>query len=144
MPQFGFTEAEIHSLILFLQRLHEEGAGVLGTPLEVTAEQRGERLYKRYGCRGCHGPQGEGGVTNRNAESGEQVPPLRYVKEGYTVAQLQERIRAGIPVVGKLDPEGPEPPLTMPAFEDYLTASQVDDLVAYLLGLYPEEEELDW
>ncbi len=72
------------------------------------------------------------------------MPPLKYVKEGYTLAELRDRIRDGVPVVNKLDPNGPEPPLTMAAFGDRLTANQLDDLVAYLVSLYPEEEELDW
>lgn len=67
-----------------------------------------------------------------------------YVKEGYTVAELEDRIRSGVPKVGKLDPEGPEPPLAMPAFGSRLTEPQLDDLVSYLLSLYPEEEDLDW
>lgn len=144
MPQFGFTEAEAHSLVLFLQRVHEQGPAAIGAPLQLSPEQRGERLYKRYGCRGCHGASGEGGVPNRNSESGEQVPPLKYVREGYTPAELEDRIRDGVPVVNKLDPNGLEPPLTMAAFGDRLTESQLDDLVAYLFSLYPEEEELDW
>ncbi|MBT8194780.1 MAG: c-type cytochrome [Acidimicrobiia bacterium] len=144
MPQFGFTDAEAHSLVLFLRRVHEQGPSAVGIPLQLSTEQRGEKLYKRYGCRGCHGPAGEGGVPNRNSESGEQVPPLKYVEEGYTLVELKERIRDGVPVVNKLDPNGPEPPLTMAAFGGRLTESQLDDLVAYLVSLYPEGEELDW
>lgn len=144
MPQFGFTEAEAHSLVLFLRRIHEQGPDLVRASVQLNAEQRGEKLYKRYGCRGCHGPDGEGGVPNRNSESGEQVPPVKYVKEGYTVAELKDRIRNGVPIVPKLDPNGPEPPLTMAAFGDRLTETQLDDLVAYLLNLYPEEEDLDW
>lgn len=139
MPQFGFTEAEAHSLVLFLRKVHEDGAGP-AAPL--APEARGEILYKRWGCRGCHGVEGGGGVANRNSESGEQVPGLIYVKEGYTLAELKDRIRNGVPKVGKLDPEGPEPPLTMPAFGSRLTEPQLDDLVSYLLSLYPEEEDV--
>ncbi|NNE47722.1 MAG: c-type cytochrome [Rhodothermales bacterium] len=144
MPEYGFTDAEAHSLVLFLQRVHQQGPESLRFSVQLSAEQRGERLFKRYGCRGCHGASGEGGVPNRNSESGEQVPPLKYVKEGYTLAELKDRIRTGVPVVNKLDPNGPEPPLTMAAFGDRLTDPQLDDLVAYLLSLYPEGEELDW
>jgi len=141
MPQFGFTEAEASSLTLFLRQVHERK---LGVPRETTPERRGELLYKRYGCRGCHGMSGVGGVPNRNSESGEQVPPLLYVKEGYTGDELKDRIRKGVPTVGKLDPDGPRPPLNMPSFGDRLTEGQLDDLVSYLHSLYPEEEELDW
>lgn len=141
MPQFGFTDSEAHSLVLFLRQVHEQGAGA---PPPLTPELRGEVLYKRYGCRGCHGVGGTGGVANRNSQSGEMVPALVYVKEGYMPDELKDRIRRGIPKVEKLDPEGPEPPLAMPAFGSRLTERQLDDLVSYLLSLYPEEEELEW
>lgn len=36
------------------------------------------------------------------------------------------------------------PPLTMAAFGSRLTENQLDDLVAYLTGLFPDEEALDW
>ncbi len=141
MPDFDFTEAEAHSLILFLRRIHERTITVLDEP---SPERRGEILFKRYGCRGCHGVDATGGVPNRNSESGEQVPSLIYVKEGYTRAELKDRIRIGVPKVGKLEPDGPEPPLAMPGFGDRLTEGQLDDLVSYLHSLYPAEDELDW
>ena len=141
MPQFGFTDSEAHSLVLFLRQVHEQG---VGAPPPLTPELRGEILFKRYGCRGCHGDGGAGGVANRNSQSGEMVPALLYVKEGYTPDELKDRIRHGVPKVEKLDPEGPEPPLTMPAFGSRLTERQLDDLVSYLLSLYPEEEGLNW
>lgn len=141
MPLFGFSEAEAHSLVLFLNRVHEKGARPV---LDRSPEQRGETLYKRYGCRGCHGPRGQGGVANRNSETGEQVPALIYVRESYTIPELMDQIRNGVPVVGKLDPNGPEPPLTMAAFGEHLSERQLSDLVEYLMSLFPEDEELDW
>lgn len=143
MPQFGFTEAEARSLVLFLKKLAGGGAAVRAPSL-LTPEQRGEILYKRHGCRGCHGEDGRGGVPNPNAVSGEQVPPLRYVKEGYTVAELRDRLRNGVPSVARRDTRGPEPPLRMPGWGDRLTEGQLDDLMAYLLSLYPKEEETGW
>jgi mono/diheme cytochrome c family protein len=141
MPQFGFTEAEAHSLILFLRRVHEQVSLALPEP---TPDRRGEILFKRYGCRGCHGVDAAGGVANKNSESGELVPPLIYVKEGYTLEELKDRIRKGVQKIGKLDPDGPDPPLVMPGFGDRLTEGQLDDLVSYLHRLYPAEAELDW
>ncbi len=144
MPQFGFSEAEARSLVLFLKALSEPGRTAVRPASLLTREQRGEVLYKRYGCRGCHGEDGMGGVSNPNAVTDQQVPPLRYVKEGYTVEELKDRLRRGVPHVAKRDPRGPDPPLNMPAWGDRLTDAQLDDLVAYLLSLYPKEEETGW
>lgn len=144
MPQFGFSEAEARSLVLFLKTLAEPGRTVVRLPGPITAEQRGEVLYKRYGCRGCHGEDGKGGIPNPNAVTDQQVPPLRYVKEGYTVVELKDRVRRGVPRVAKRDAQGSDPPLNMPAWGDRLTESQLDDLVAYLLSLYPKEEQTGW
>lgn len=144
MPQFGFSDAESRSLVLFLKAVTERGKDAVRPAALLTPEQRGEVLYKRYGCRGCHGEDGSGGVRNSNAVTDEVVPPLRYVKEGYTIDELKERVRSGVPHVAKRDPLGPDPPLNMPAWGDRLTERQLDDLVAYLLSLYPKEEATGW
>lgn len=138
------SDAEAHSLVLFLRHVYERGPEVLGPPILQTAEQRGEVVYKRYGCRGCHGQDGSGGIANCNAQSAEQVPSLRFVKEGYTLPELKDRIRNGVEEIPKLDSEGPVPPLRMPAFGDKLSDSQLDDLSSYLTSLFPQDEVLDW
>lgn len=143
MPQFGFNTAEARSLVLFLKRVAVRPE-LARERLELSSEQRGEALYRRYGCRGCHGEGGVGGVPNPNAQSGEEVPALRYVKEAYTAAELREKIQLGVTQVPRLDPEGPPPPLSMPSWRDRLTDAQIEDIMAYLLSLYPEEEALDW
>lgn len=43
----------------------------------------------------------------------------------------------------KLDPEGPEPPLQMPAWQYLVEERESDALLAYFVSLYPWEEE-DW
>jgi cytochrome c2 len=143
MPQFGFSAAEARSLVLFLRRIAEQPE-LAQRRFERSPEQRGELLYRRYGCRGCHGEGGVGGVPNPNAQSGEQVPALRYVKESYTEAELRKKITLGVTQVPRLDPEGPLPPLSMPYWGDRLTDAQVQDIMIYLFNLYPEEEALDW
>lgn len=44
----------------------------------------------------------------------------------------------------KLDAAGFEPPLQMPSWREMLTDRDVDSIIAYLLTLYPWEEEEDW
>ena len=41
----------------------------------------------------------------------------------------------------KLDPKGMEPPLQMPAWKYFLSEYDIDSIIAYILTLYPWEEE---
>lgn len=45
---------------------------------------------------------------------------------------------------GKLDAAGPEPPLQMPAWRDILSDYDIEAILAYLITLYPWEEEEEW
>ena len=103
--------------------------------------QRGLKIYVDLSCAACHGPAGKGGVPNFNAQSGQAVPPLNHVADGYTKDELGAKIQSGVPIEPKLDPNGPAPPLHMPGFKDMLTSDQLNDLVAYLFSLKPKGEE---
>ncbi|MGA8657063.1 MAG: cytochrome c [Chthoniobacterales bacterium] len=103
--------------------------------------QRGLKIYEEFSCAACHGPGGKGGVHNFNAQSGQEVPPLNHVADGFTKSELIAKIQIGVPIVPKLDPNGPAPPLQMPGFKDMLSDAQLDDLVAYLISLKPKGEE---
>jgi cytochrome c553 len=98
---------------------------------------RGRAAFTKYSCNACHGPGGTGGIMNLNAESGGQVNGLLRVSETYTTAELAEKIRGGVPEVGKGDPTGPTPPLHMPAYRDLIAGQELTDLVAYLSSLRP-------
>ena len=111
-------------------------------PAPLTPElQRGLKIYEEFSCAACHGPGGKGGVHNFNAQSGQAVPPLNHVADGYTKPELIAKIQIGVPVEPKLDPNGPVPPLHMPGFKDMLTDDQLNDLVGYLFSLKPKGEE---
>lgn len=103
--------------------------------------QRGLKIYQEFSCETCHGPGGKGGVHNFNAQSGQEIPPLNKVADGYTKPELIEKIKIGVPDEPKLDPSGPAPPLHMPGFKDMLTDDQLNDLVAYLISLKPKGED---
>ena len=107
-----------------------------GTP-EVEA---GRRIYYGYGCAGCHGIEGQGKVHNANAKTGQQVPELIHVGSDYSRSELMDKIDAGAPIIDRLNPNGPAPPLHMPPFKDRLTRRQLNDLVAYLDSLLPPEK----
>jgi mono/diheme cytochrome c family protein len=106
--------------------------------LEDTPAARGERLATELGCLTCHGPGGGGGTRNPGSEE-ETVPAftertqMMYVK---TTEDLREYVLDGAPRRKREDPEYrakmEAAALRMPAYRDFVTAAQVEDLVAYL------------
>lgn len=110
-------------------------AGALNPQLE-----RGRMIFVKYGCNGCHGTSGEGGIKNFNAQTGGQINGLTRVSETYTHDELVERIRNGVPTVDKADPTGPDPPLHMPPYKDLIAGQDMQDLTAYLFSLKPASE----
>jgi mono/diheme cytochrome c family protein len=125
------------------ERRNKENAAPVAeaTPVLSPELQRGLKLYEEFSCAACHGPGGKGGVHNFNAQTGQEVPPLNRVAEGYTKPELIAKIQDGVPTEAKLDPNGPEPPLRMPGFKGMLTEDQLNDLVSYLISLKPKGEE---
>src|ERR1700674_4153967 len=69
--------------------------------------ERGTKIYVDFSCAACHGAAGKGGVHNFNSQSGQAVPPLNRVAEGYTKPELIAKIQGGVPEEPKLDPNGP-------------------------------------
>jgi mono/diheme cytochrome c family protein len=116
----------------------------LGKPPETDDPtlQAGWKVYTSKGCVFCHGPAGEGGVKNPNAVGG-LIPPLKAVAEGYNEEELKEKILKGVPVIDQEKPDGPPPPLYMPAWEGLLTEQELNQVVAYLMSLAPKTESWD-
>ena len=110
----------------------------------TTPEGRGALVYARYGCTMCHGEDGRGGFPNANSETEGKVPAVVFVKEGYTAAELRRLILNGTPTIGRTDPNGPRPPFRMPGWSGQMPAQDVDDLVRYLISLYPKDAGTKW
>ena len=140
MPQFGFTEEDARALTDFLVHLREQKVAT-AIPSAMSPVERGHEVYRKYGCAGCHGVDGKGGVPNPNSKTAELVPDLIRVAEGYTKDELKDRILKGQREINPLDPKLPPPPLYMPAWAGTIADSEVDDLVAYLISLKPKGEE---
>lgn len=140
MPQFSFTEGEARALTDFLVHLREQNVAS-NLPSLMTPIERGHEIFRKYGCSGCHGTDAKGGVPNPNAKTGELVPDLIKVAEGYTKDELKERILKGQREIPALDPKRPPPPLYMPAWSGVINDAEADDLVAYLLSLKPKGED---
>ncbi len=149
MPSFGLSRRQAEALTVYLYSLTDRdiAASYLpprGVPIEpISRVGVGRRVYLEYGCGGCHGTNGEGGHLNPNSQSGGQVPALAKVKEGYLRDQLITTIKHGIRTA-KMDPNGPPPPLNMPAWKGHIADEKLDLLVDYLFSLAPETEEDDW
>jgi mono/diheme cytochrome c family protein len=106
--------------------------------IEETPATRGHRLAAELGCFACHGPEGEGGTKNPGSEE-EEVPAfteqtqMMYVK---TTDDLREYVLDGAPKRRREDPDYvarmEASALRMPAYRGFVSARQVEDLVAYL------------
>ena len=141
MPRFGFAEGEARALTDFLVHLRDQKVA-LTLPSLMNPIERGRGIFRTYGCVGCHGPEGKGGVPNPNAKTAEQVPALTYVADGYSKDELRKFILNGQHEITPLDPKRPPPPLYMPAWRDTIKDAEIDDLTAYLFSLKPKGEDL--
>ncbi len=145
MPQFNFTEQEIRALTEFLLSLSDTNVvGFLKMPGSVSPVERGKAVYKRYGCAGCHGADGQGGVPNPNAKTAQQVPGLKFVSEGYTKEELRKRVLDGQKEIPAMDPKKAPPPLYMPPWRGKIAEGELNDLVEYLFSLTPKGEKLEF
>ena len=145
MPQFNFTDQETRALTEFLLSISDTNViGFLNIPALMTPLDRGKAVFKKYGCAGCHGQNGQGGVPNPNAKTAQQVPGLKFVSEGYTKDELKKRILDGQREIPALDPKKPAPPLYMPPWRGKIAEGELNDLVAFLNSLTPKGEKLDF
>lgn len=108
---------------------------------EQYPEDRGKIVFDKNGCFVCHGNEGSGGVRNRNSATGGEVTALTYVSRAFSDADLAENIIQGSTAVLKADPRGNIPPISMPNYRDRITDAELNDLVAYLNYITPEEED---
>ncbi|MBI3333057.1 MAG: c-type cytochrome [Candidatus Omnitrophica bacterium] len=151
MPKYELTDEEVNLLTaLVLSFASEEGDEgrpvparfkVAAAPQPAQAYsskiEQGRGVFEKYGCMGCHGIGGRGGVRNKNMEMAEEVPPLVYVSDGFSREELKETIRKGR-YPARSDPSGPAPPLWMPAWEQKISEEELDALVEYLISLKPQ------
>jgi mono/diheme cytochrome c family protein len=109
-------------------------------PRFASAAEHGKYVFFKYGCAACHGPDAKGGRKNYNYE-GDVEPNLRKSVTTYTREELIKKIQNGVPIVGKKDPKGPNPPLYMPPWKDKIKGKELDDLVTYLFSIGEKQEQ---
>jgi len=106
--------------------------------------QEGYKVYKNYGCILCHGVNGEKGVKNANAQTGEEIPALTYVAEGYTQDELKQQILKGLKDIPQKDSLGRTPPYRMPSWKGAISDQELELLADYLMSLMPKGEKEEW
>ncbi|MEK7752656.1 MAG: c-type cytochrome, partial [Acidobacteriota bacterium] len=85
-----------------------------------------------------------GGVPNPNAKTDQQIPSLKYIADSYTKPEVQKRILNGQREIPVLDPNHPPPPLYMPPWQGKISESEINDLIEYLMSLFPKEEKVEF
>ena len=78
------------------------------------------------------------GADLDKAKETTEIPKYPLILVQYKAAK--EMMSKG-KVTAKLDPKGPQPPLSMPSWKEKLSDKDMDAVLAYLLSLYPWEEE---
>lgn len=144
MPDFGFTADEARSVLAYIQSLGQSEEYALGEiegnqSREMTRIRLGREVFLKYGCTGCHGPNGERGIRNPNSASGDKIPALTYIKESYSRKEVRRLLFEGR-IPEKKDKKGLAPPLYMPSWEGIISESEADLLIDYIFSLMPEED----
>lgn len=101
---------------------------------------KGEAIYQQY-CAACHGVKGEGKPGWQERDALGELPPPPHGPEGHTWkhsdAMLYRMIRDGW-----RDPFNKTKRLTMPAYKDVLSPTEIKSVIAYLKTLWtPEQRE---
>jgi mono/diheme cytochrome c family protein len=115
MPHFNMTAAEATTFADYLSQVFLDDALEQPLSTEPDAPRRGQQLYEKLGCRGCHIVGGQGGYVGPDlSDSGQRLKP------GWVVAWLQK-------------PEQWKPGTLQP---DYgFTPEDARALTAYLMSL---------
>ena len=140
MPRFYFKDNVRGALVAYLTTLKGQDWGEKkpwdDSSLLKDPVKRGEMLYNRLGCVGCHGKAGKGGYPNNNVIGGK-IPTLTLVADGYSKDELKKKISMGVAKPAKNDPNGPDPMVSMPSWGQVLKDDELDALVEYLDSLRP-------
>jgi mono/diheme cytochrome c family protein len=141
MPNFNLNEATRGDLVAFLssQKGQAWGQKPWTTPeaAALPAAERGKLIFNSVGCVSCHAKDGYGGYPNNNVAGG-LVNSLTLVSEGYSKAELHEKIRGGVTPIPN-DSKAPKPMLQMPKWGDTLSPAEIDAVVEYLFTVGPKK-----
>ena len=108
-----------------------------GTALTLTGNTTAGQTVFVTNCQKCHGPQGQGGVSNPGSDDGT-VPALNPIDSTLVSGDaLANAFNLDLFIEHGSTPSGSAPQLTMPAWGDQkkLTDQQIADVMAYVLSL---------
>lgn len=142
MPPYLLNERDANALTAYVLGLNQrdvpqkfiQKSAKSPKPQFSSAEGHGRWVYEEYGCAGCHGGDARGGVRNYNYRY-DVTPNLRRVLTTYSREEVKEKINHGVPFVAKHNPNGPTPPLYMPAWKEKIKGQELEDLVTYLFSI---------
>ena len=100
-----------------------------------TPQQDGERLFRQYGCSGCHGEASSVRAPDLAGLYGKPVP----LESGGTVTADAQYLRDSIVFPSKHVVAGYAP--IMPSFKDQISEEDLLKLTAYIQSLTPEEPD---
>jgi mono/diheme cytochrome c family protein len=142
MPPYLLPEMEANALtayILGLNRSNIPPQFLVLRPAEAeptynSPVEKGRHVYEKFGCTACHGWDGRGGIRNYNSEN-DVTPNLRRAVGSYSREELRHKINEGVPIVAKLNPHGPQPPLYMPAWKSKIKGEDLENMITYLQSI---------
>ncbi len=105
-----------------------------------TDKERGELVFRRFGCWSCHGESAVGKIRNPNMAPDETMPGLRKATNKYTQEQFSERLNQ-VFYPTALDESMPKPPFYCPDYGKYMDKSELGDLYAYLKSFAPKKSK---
>ncbi len=145
MPNFHLSGPETGALVSYLHSLqgekNEEAKRWEGNVifiLDSRPREIGEMIYRRFGCDGCHGQNGEGGHKNINTAN-EMIPPLTKTARNMTKEEIVDVILSG-KQPAKLDPSGPNP-LASPSWRGAMTEQEASYVYEYLESIAPKKRK---
>ncbi|MAE61033.1 MAG: hypothetical protein CMJ49_06720 [Planctomycetaceae bacterium] len=113
---------------------------------ETTPAIRGEAVARRLGCFGCHGPQGQGGVSDPTSPGGAIVDWHYATTKMFISSEqdIREWILYGKPTnaTARLAIDDHATLVPMPAYQGLLSDRELDDLVAYFLAVSGWRDEI--
>jgi len=129
----------VYSLALLAAPVLAGASGVLGSAHSAPTEfAQGRQIYEQY-CAACHGWQGEGAANWKKPDEKGEMPPPPHDETGHTWRHSDAMLFKMI-AEGWRYPFNKSDRLTMPAFEEQMTAQEIQSVIDYLKTLWTDEQ----